>query len=91
MKSKHLTRLLVIVAMITSLVLIGTAASGTLTEGQLIRGDVNGDGAINMKDVLLLRKYLADMDVEIADHICSVSPVETQPTEPIYTEPTQPI
>ncbi len=36
-----------------------------------MRGDANGDGAVNMKDVLLLRKYLADttdtMNMENAD------------------------
>ena len=91
MKQKHLSQLLVVLAMILSVVLIGSA-SATLTDGQLIRGDVNGDNAVNMKDVLLLRKYLADMDVEFADHICSVAPSEsTQPsaseTQPSYTYP----
>ena len=103
MKQKRLSQLLVVLAMILSVVLIGSAAT-TLTDGQLIRGDVNGDGAVNMKDVLLIRKYIADMDVEFADHICSVAPSEsqsqpsaseTQPsyTQPIVTEPsyTQPI
>ena len=96
MKQKHLSQLLVVLAMILSVVLIGSA-SATLTDGQLIRGDVNGDNAVNMKDVLLLRKYLADMDVEFADHICSVAPSEsTEPsaseTQPSYTQPsvTQP-
>ena len=91
MKQKHLSQLLVVLAMILSVVLIGSA-SATLTDGQLIRGDVNGDNAVNMKDVLLLRKYLADMDVEFADHICSVAPSEsTEPsaseTQPSYTYP----
>ncbi len=88
MNQKHLTRLFVIAAMIVSLLVIGSAA-GTLTEGQQIRGDCNGDGAINMKDVLILRKYIADLPVEFADHICSVSPSETQPTAPSYTQPSE--
>ena len=28
-------------------------------------GDANGDGVVNMKDVLLLRKFLADLEVDI--------------------------
>ena len=86
MKQKRLSQLLVIVALLVSLIVIGSAA-GTLTEGQQIRGDCNGDGAINMKDVLILRKYIADLPVEFADHICSADPSETQPTAPSYTEP----
>ncbi len=31
----------------------------------VLRGDANHDGAVNMKDVLTLRKYLADTPVEI--------------------------
>ncbi len=88
MKQNHLTRLLVIAVLLVSLLVIGSAA-GTLTEGQQIRGDCNGDGAINMKDVLILRKYIADLPVEFADHVCSVSPSETQPTAPSYTTPSE--
>lgn len=43
----------------------------TGTQPDVSVGDANGDNAINMKDVLLLRKYLADMtddlDLEAAD------------------------
>ena len=88
MKQKRLSQLLVIVALLVSLIVIGSAA-GTLTEGQQIRGDCNGDGAINMKDVLILRKYIADLPVEFADHICSADPSETQPTAPSYTQPSE--
>ena len=50
-----------------------TSASVTVTEPAAtetepetgILGDANGDGAVNMKDVLLARKYLADIEVEI--------------------------
>ncbi len=37
--------------------------TGTGTEPEELLGDANGDGAVNMKDVLTLRKYLAGMDV----------------------------
>ena len=58
-----------------------------LTDGQMVRGDCNGDGAINMKDVLILRKYIADLPVEFADHVCSVSPSASE-TDPVWTMPT---
>ena len=42
-------------------------ATATATEprSETLVGDANGDGAINMKDVLTVRKYLADLPVEI--------------------------
>ena len=43
-----------------------TAVETTGTEAPaLVCGDANGDGAVNMKDVLFVRKYLADLDVDI--------------------------
>ena len=39
-------------------------ATATSAEPVLV-GDANGDGVINLKDVLVLRKYLADIPVEI--------------------------
>lgn len=101
MKQKYISCLLFVLTMATSLFLV--TGSG-LTDGQLIRGDVNGDNAINMKDVLLLRKYLAELPVEFADHVCTAVPsaetqtpswtmptAETEPsvTEPTYTVPSQ--
>lgn len=43
-----------------------TAVETTGTEAaELACGDANGDGAVNLKDVLFVRKYLADLEVEI--------------------------
>ena len=84
MKQKHIFSFLFVLTMATSLFLV---MSSGLTDGQMVRGDCNGDGAINMKDVLLLRKYIADLPVEFADHICSASP-STSETTPVWTLPT---
>ena len=46
--------LTVAIVMATMLCALPTAAEGN------IRGDVNGDGVINVKDTLGLRKYLVD-------------------------------
>ncbi len=40
-------------------------ATATAPRSETLVGDANGDGAINMKDVLTVRKYLADLPVEI--------------------------
>ena len=66
MKQKYISCLLFVLMMATSLFLV--TGSG-LTDGQLVRGDVNGDNAINMKDVLLLRKYLAGIIKEIDENL----------------------
>lgn len=43
-----------------------TAVETTATQAaELVCGDANNDGAVNMKDVLVVRKYLADLDCEI--------------------------
>ncbi len=44
-----------------------TEAEPTATDPRatVLVGDANGDGVINMKDVLTVRKYLADLPVEI--------------------------
>ncbi len=65
----------------TALVVFSTAAGDTLHIGNMeiyayraqptepsssvMAGDANGDGALNMKDVLVLRKFLADIPVEM--------------------------
>lgn len=36
-------------------------------------GDTNGDGSIDMKDVLLLRKFIAGQDVQIIEDACDVN------------------
>ena len=53
-----LSFLLVLVLMLTPL--LTHAAAGVAP-----KGDVNRDGGVDMKDVLLLRKHIAQMDVEI--------------------------
>ncbi|MCQ2405348.1 MAG: dockerin type I repeat-containing protein, partial [Clostridia bacterium] len=41
-----------------------TEPTTTGTEAEdILHGDANGDGAVNMKDVLILRKFLAGIDV----------------------------
>ncbi len=43
-----------------------TAVETTGTEAPaLICGDANSDGVVNLKDVLFVRKYLADLEVSI--------------------------
>lgn len=43
-----------------------TAVETTATQAaELVCGDANNDGVVNMKDVLVVRKYLADLEVEI--------------------------
>ena len=37
----------------------------TATHVVVLAGDANGDGAVNMKDVLAMRKYIAGLDAEI--------------------------
>lgn len=37
----------------------------TATDYYAIRGDANKDSSVNMKDILLIRKYMAHIDVEI--------------------------
>ena len=44
---------------------VRTKESTTTSTPPALYGDVNSDGKINMKDVLVLRKYIAGVDVEI--------------------------
>ena len=59
MKNKVLVTVLCFVLLIGSLPLISMPATATL------KGDANGDGTINMKDVLGLRRFLAGLDREL--------------------------
>ena len=38
--------------------------SGVITVSDILYGDANGDGVVNGKDVLLLRKYMANYDYD---------------------------
>ena len=45
---------------------VSVTATATATGAtEIVCGDANGDGKVNMKDVLAVRKYLAEMEVEI--------------------------
>ena len=48
-------------------------STGTTRIELLYYGDANGDGSVNMKDVLLMRKYLAGMDVEMEEEAADVT------------------
>ncbi len=54
-----------------------TKPSSTTRIETLYYGDANGDGAVNMKDVLLLRKFLANMDVIIVAEAADVTRDDT--------------
>lgn len=43
----------------------GSVTSGKITVLNRISGDVNNDGAVDVFDILRLKKYLAEMDVDI--------------------------
>ena len=51
--------------------------SGDVSHEETELGDVNGDNEIDMKDVLLLRKYLAKMDVTIVESLSDVNDDES--------------
>ena len=42
-----------------------TETAATTTGVSILYGDANNDGAVNMKDVLMLRQYIADMEIAI--------------------------
>ena len=48
-----------------ALILTTALASLSIGAGAVTYGDANGDGDVNMKDVLIVRKHIAGMDVEI--------------------------
>ena len=52
-------------ALVVALLLTTALTSWSVSGYAVMYGDVNGDSDINMKDVLLLRKYISKMDVTI--------------------------
>ena len=60
--SKRIAALLAVCALLCSFCCLSVAADDpTATAVSGLQGDANDDGAFNMKDVLALRKYLADL------------------------------
>ena len=47
--------------------------SGVLTIGAIVYGDIDGDGEVTMKDVLILRKFIAKLITEIDETAADVN------------------
>ena len=60
-----LWRMILVCAMVLTLIATPTLASLSIQGSSVLYGDVNGDGSVDMKDVLVLRKYIAGMSGEI--------------------------
>ncbi len=56
--------------------------------GRTVRADANGDDVINMKDVLVLRKYIAELPATLAPHQCHPPTPSTEPTTVPTSAPT---
>lgn len=61
-------RVISVLLALTMLVTSMTALTGSLTASAAVatRGDLNGDGVVDMKDVLMLRKFIANL-IELSD------------------------
>ncbi|MBR3289948.1 MAG: hypothetical protein IKI63_04125, partial [Clostridia bacterium] len=57
-KNKRLAVLSVLTVLALMLTIVGSVVASAAAD---TRGDLNGDGAIDMKDVLLLRKSIANI------------------------------
>ena len=60
-----LWRMMLVCTVVITLLLTSTIASLSIQGGSVRYGDVNGDGEVNMKDVLVIRKSIAGQDVLI--------------------------
>lgn len=50
-----------------------TAYTDTESSGSYILGDVNGSGTVNISDVIVLERYVADMEAEIDDRASDIN------------------
>ena len=62
---KSVLRALSYVSTVAMLVTLVCTLTFTASAAVIKLGDVNGDGDVNMKDVLIIRKYVAGIDVEM--------------------------